>query len=63
MATGWQKIGEDYYYFTSGGKKVTGKWVGNYYLIEDGVMATKQWVDQGRYYVDESGKWVPGMTP
>ncbi|MEO2239009.1 transglutaminase domain-containing protein [Dorea sp. YH-dor226] len=63
MATGWQKIGEDYYYFTSGGKKVTGKWVGNYYLLEDGVMATKQWVDQGRYYVDESGKWVPGMTP
>ncbi|MCF2681490.1 transglutaminase domain-containing protein [Faecalicatena contorta] len=63
MAMGWQKIGEDYYYFTSGGKKVTGKWVGNYYLLEDGVMATGQWVDQGRYYVDESGKWVPGMTP
>ena len=60
MATGWQLIGEDYYYFDTSGKKVTGKWVGNYYLKSDGVMARSEWVDNDRYYVDENGKWVPG---
>ena len=60
MATGWQLIGEDYYYFDTSGKKVTGKWVGNYYLKADGVMARSEWVDNDRYYVDENGKWVPG---
>lgn len=53
-------IGEDYYYFDTSGKKVTGKWVGNYYLKADGVMARSEWVDNDRYYVDENGKWVPG---
>ena len=56
MATGWQLIGEDYYYFDTSGKKVTGKWVGNYYLKADGVMARSEWVDNDRYYVDENGK-------
>ena len=60
MATGWLLIGEDYYYFDASGKKVTGKWVGNYYLKADGVMARSEWVDNDRYYVDENGKWVPG---
>ena len=62
MATGWLSIGGKYYYFTSGGKKVTNKWVGNYYLKSDGVMATDEWVDNDRYYVDANGKWVPGKT-
>lgn len=39
---------------------VTGAWVGNYYLDEDGVMATDTWI--GNYYVDASGKWVPNKV-
>ena len=62
MATGWQLIGSNYYYFDANGKKVTNKWVGNYYLKADGVMARSEWVDNGKYYVDENGKWVPGKT-
>ena len=55
MATGWLLIGEDYYYFNTNGKKVTGRWVGNYYLKSDGTMARAEWVDQEKYYVDENG--------
>ena len=62
MATGWQLIGEDYYYFDASGKKLTSKWIGNYYLKADGVMARSEWVDNDRYYVDENGKWVQGKT-
>ena len=62
MATGWLLIGEDYYYFNPNGKKVTSRWVGNYYLKADGTMARAEWVDQEKYYVDENGKWVPGKT-
>lgn len=59
MATGWQLIGDDWYYFNSAGAKVVNKWVdGVYYLKEDGKMAVDEWI--GDYYVDASGKWVPG---
>ena len=62
MATGWEKIDGEWYYFSSTGKKVVSKWVGNYYLSEDGTMATSEWVDGGKYYVDENGKWDPSKT-
>ena len=32
-----------------------GKWVGNYYLKDDGTMATNEWI--GRYHVNDNGKW------
>ena len=31
------------------------KWVGNYYLKEDGSMAVNEWI--GKYHVNGSGKW------
>ena len=62
MQTGWQVINGSDYYFASSGAMVTNAWVGNYYLKEDGVMACDEWVDGGKYYVDASGKWVPGAT-
>ena len=58
MSIGWVELGEDYYYFNSSGQKVTNKWIGNYYLKTDGVMAKNEIVD-GKYYVDEKGKWKP----
>ena len=60
MATGWLSIDGTYYYFASDGKKVTSRWVGNYYLKADGTMAVSERVDNDKYYVDETGKWVPG---
>jgi glucan-binding YG repeat protein len=40
---------------------IRGRWVGNYYLTESGVMATNQWID-GKYYVGPDGLWIPGYT-
>ena len=60
MVTGWRLIGKDYYFFAESGKKVTNRWVGNYYLKNDGVMATSEWVDAGKYYVNASGVYQKG---
>lgn len=60
MVTGWQKIDGKWYYFAKSGAMQKGKWVGNYWLGSDGVMATDAWVDNDKYYVDKNGKWVKG---
>ena len=62
MKTGWLQLGSDWYYLSGSGAKVTNQWVGNYYLKEDGKMAVSEWVDHGKYYVDENGAWVPNKT-
>ena len=62
MATGWVQIDGTYYYCNAGGAKVKNAWVGNYYLKADGVMATDEWVDNDRYYVDANGVWVPNKV-
>ena len=37
----------------------TSKWIsGQYYVNADGTMAISQLVDNNKYYVDASGKWV-----
>ena len=59
MVTGWQQVGDDWYYFESGGAAACSKWVGNYYMLNSGVMATNQWVDNGKYYVGADGLWIP----
>ena len=57
---GWQKRnGGEWYYYEKDGSLARNKWVGNYWLGADGKMAKSSWVDNGRYYVDSSGKWVP----
>ena len=58
MVTGWQCIDDKWYYMGVDGARVSNAWVGDYYLKSDGVMATSEWVDGGRYYVDENGVWV-----
>lgn len=63
MKTGWQLIDGKYYYFNGSGAMQKSKWIGNYYLGSDGVMATNSWVDGGKYYVDGNGKWVKGKKP
>ena len=54
---GWIKEGNTWYYYENG-TLARNKWAGNYWLGADGKMATNAWVDNGRYYVDDSGVWV-----
>ena len=47
-------------YCTGSGAIAKNQWIGDYYLGSDGMMATDTWTPDG-YYVDENGKWVPGL--
>ena len=59
MVTGWQKIGEVWYYFESSGAMVTG-WKeisGVYYFFKsNGAMASNEYC--GGYWLDASGAWT-----
>ena len=57
--TGWLKLGEEWYYLGANGAMAHNEWSGNYYLKEDGKMARNEWVDGGKYFVNENGVWVP----
>ena len=56
--TGWVRSGSTWYYFSSEGKLVKNKWIGNYWLADDGHMETNAWVDNSRYYVGSNGESV-----
>ena len=56
---GWVKQANSWYYYESNGTLARNKWVGDYWLGTDGKMATNSWVDNGYYYVDANGKWIP----
>lgn len=66
---GWQKIDGKWYYFDKNvetyGIMETG-WLlyGNtwYYLKATGEMASDEWVDGGKYYVDANGVYIPGKV-
>ena len=54
---GWIKKGETWYFYKNN-KPIKNTWEGDYWFGSDGKMATDTWVDNGRYYVDKSGKYV-----
>lgn len=66
---GWQKIDGKWYYFDKNvetyGIMETGwllyenTW---YYLKATGEMASDEWVDAGKYYVDANGVYIPGKV-
>ena len=59
---GWKKEDNAWYYYDNG-EVARNKWIGSTYWVgADGKMATSAWVDNGRYYVDSSGKWVPNYA-
>ena len=58
MVTGWQQINGSWYFFEDSGAMKKNAWEGDYWLKEDGVMATSSWVDNGKYYVGPDGKWI-----
>lgn len=61
MVTGWSKEGNDWYYYKSSGAMAKDIWVGNYWLDSEGTMSLSAWVDNGKYYVNETGKYVPNV--
>lgn len=64
MTTGWKLVGDDWYYLRTDGSMVANGWVGGtYWMGASGAMATSEWVDDGRYYVDPDGEWVEGHEP
>ena len=60
--TGWVKEANAWFYYNPDGTLARNKWAGNYWLGSDGKMATNAWVDNGRYYVDVNGAWVPNFS-
>ena len=64
-AEGWSKSGSDWVYLDKNNNKETEEWRKGAddkwrYLNSYGVMATKEWVDNDNYYVDEQGLIVEG---
>ena len=59
---GWVKEGTTWYYYNTDGTLARNKWAGNHWLGADGKMVASAWVDNGRYYVDANGAWVPNPT-
>ena len=63
-AKGWQKEGDDWYYYDSQGEMVTGAWKrsGNdyFYLSDDGPMARNELIEDGdnTFFVDGNGVMV-----
>ena len=57
--SGWIQSGSTWYYYNAQGQMVKNAWAGNYWLGADGKMVVSSWVDNGRYYVDSTGKWIP----
>lgn len=62
MATGWLKTGGKWYWLDrSSGFMQWNEWIdGTYWVGDDGAMVTRDWVDNGWYYVDGNGVWVRG---
>ena len=59
MVTGWINLEKEWYYCSDTGAMVANAWVGNYFLKSDGTMAREEWVENGKYYVDENGMYDP----
>jgi glucan-binding YG repeat protein len=60
MLTGWQYILKEWHFFKPSGAMKRNEWEGDYWLDASGFMARGCWVDGGKYYVGNDGKWVPG---
>lgn len=60
--SGWVKEGGYWYYYLEGEQLLRNNWKGNYYLGSDGKMATENWVDDHKYYVDKNGAWLPNPS-
>lgn len=55
----WKQIDNDWYYFDAEGYLLTNQWVGNSWVKGNGAMARDEWVDDGQFYVDSEGIFIP----
>ena len=58
--SGWQKIGDYWYYLTEKGLSLTNQWVDGdmYYVDADGKMVTNRWIDNSNYVGADGKKTV-----
>ena len=54
---GWIREGNAWYFYKNN-QPLRNTWEGDYWLGTDGKMVTDSWVDNGRYYVDGTGRYV-----
>ena len=60
LNAGWYVIEGKWYYFNADGYRVSNRWIGSYFLKDDGTMATSEWVENGTYYVNGAGIYQTG---
>ena len=59
---GWIREGNDWYFYKNN-QPIKNTWEGDYWFGADGKMVTDSWVDNGRYYVDGTGRYVQNKKP
>lgn len=59
---GWMREGNAWYFYKNN-QPLRNTWEGDYWLGSDGKMVTDSWVDNGRYYVDGTGRYVQNKKP
>lgn len=59
---GWIREGNAWYFYKNN-QPLRNTWEGDYWLGTDGKMVTDSWVDNGRYYVDGTGRYVQNKKP
>lgn len=57
MATGWRSIAGSWYCFGASGVMKANCWMGDFYFLPDGAMATNTVIDG--YRIGPDGKWIP----
>lgn len=57
MATGWRSIAGSWYCFGASGVMKANCWMGDYYFLPNGAMATNTVIDG--YRIGPDGKWIP----
>lgn len=55
---GWNQDTNGAWHYYKNGIPVRNQWIGNYYILSNGEMATNTWVDNARYYVGNDGAWI-----
>ena len=59
---GWIREGNDWYFYKNN-RPIKNTWESDYWFGSDGKMVTNSWVDNGRYYVDGTGRYVQNKKP
>ena len=57
MVTGWLNENDLWYYFDDSGVMKANCWMGDYYFLSNGAMATNTVIDG--YRIGPDGKWIP----